>query len=138
LQGRFAEAETQFREVLRQVPSHVATHERLGNLLLGQGRNVEALPHLAAGLSGVNGLANLGTALLLTGQAREALVPLSRAVALDPRHPHARWMLGRALAMEGRLPDAVAELEQAVALAPNDPAARADLETVRSRFTSVP
>ena len=59
---------------------------------------------------------NLGTILLETGRAGEALDPLERAAALDPGDPDALVQLGLALSRLGRHAEALDPLERALAL----------------------
>ena len=63
----------------------------------------------------------LGVALIGCRQPREALAPLSAAVATAPHFARARENLGQALSMLGRLDEAVDQLQRAAVL---DPASR--------------
>jgi protein O-GlcNAc transferase len=75
-------------------------------------------------------LINLGLACLNTGAAREAVLPLKKAVALRPDIPDAHSNLGLALSATGRHKDAVASLTRAVRLAPADARLHHDLGVV--------
>jgi protein O-mannosyl-transferase len=55
-----------------------------------------------------------------------------RALALDPRHVHARTNLGNALVRQGRLEEAVMEYRRALRLDPGNAAARANLRRLTS------
>jgi tetratricopeptide (TPR) repeat protein len=88
-EGRTAEAERLFREVLREQPDDVAALEGLGVLLLQQGRPGEAAALFARVLavepdSPPRLRANLGEALRSLGRLDEALEHLRRATELDP------------------------------------------------------
>ena len=50
------------------------------------------------------------------GELPDALRSLTRAVALDPKHPDAHYLLGRVLVKSGRATDALAEFNAALAL----------------------
>jgi tetratricopeptide (TPR) repeat protein len=65
-----------------------------------------------------DGLHGLGVLLLQRNAAQEALAPLEKAVALDPRSAAAHNDLGMAIATVGRPVDAIAHFEKAIALDP--------------------
>jgi predicted Zn-dependent protease len=95
-----------------------------------------------------------GQALLESGRAREAIVPLRRAVVLAPQAHLIRIMLGQALVAAndpGLLDEAITTLQQALAVEPEVPAgyrqlamaygrkkdfARADLASAQAAFAS--
>ena len=64
------------------------------------------------------------------GNYADAEKVLRQAVAINPKHPEARYHLGFVLARQGKLAEARAELEKAVALDPNSSEARFQLASV--------
>ena len=87
-EGRTAEAESLFREILGEQPDDVGALEGLGVLVLQQGRAAEAADlfarALAIGPDSPRSRANLGEALRSLGRLDEALEHLRRATKLDP------------------------------------------------------
>ncbi len=72
---------------------------------------------------------NLGTLLLETGRAPEAMADLERAVALKPDLPEGQFNLGNALRAAGRLDEAVGRYEAALRARPDYPEAEDNLGT---------
>ena len=87
-QGRWPEAEAQFREILRGEPDHTRAHEALGTVLTAEGRSVEASGefHAVTQLEPANAKAwhELGMALSKTGRDDDALNAYREAVQLSP------------------------------------------------------
>ena len=110
-------------------PAYAAAHDRLGQCLEALGRTEEALASYAE----AERLARAGddpspwpsyhrgSLLRDGGRFDEALAPLERAVALDPKNAEARHELGLTLDRLGRPADALATLEAAAALDPDNP-----------------
>jgi predicted Zn-dependent protease len=88
--GRFDEAAAIYRELLKAVPDE-------------------------AGL-----LMNLGMALAMGGHEAEAIAPLERAVARDPKLAPAQLFLGSSYLAQGDPQKAIAPLERAAAARPRD------------------
>ena len=65
------------------------------------------------------GQLGLGALLVKQGKTEDAIVALTRAIALDPNSFEAHLALGRALFLAQRFEDAVKTLTAAVSLAPN-------------------
>ena len=148
MRRHYAEAEPALREYMRLRPTARAGPERLAVLYLVQSRPEEAIPllrraHELSGSAGVaadqekmmkehaGGLAEavqlmddsetlryLGQALLEQGLAADAILPLRRAVELDPATPAARFWLAQAYRGAGETARADAEL---TALRERDP-----------------
>lgn len=87
--GRWAEAETLYRALLRQSPTDV------------------------------DALYNLGLTLQLQNKLEDAVITYRQAIALQPEHARSYMNLGAALQDLGRLEEAVAALRKTVALEPN-------------------
>jgi tetratricopeptide (TPR) repeat protein len=104
-------------------PDDFEARSRLGHLLVGEGREAEALPHLEAARRqrpdawGV--LQNLGVAHVRRGAYAEALGYLRAAVALQPGSPAAHESLATTLALLGRLEEAAGAYDRALALRPD-------------------
>lgn len=75
---------------------------------------------LALDPNNIEANAGLGAALLATGQAEAAIVPLQRATELAPAHFWSHRLLGSAYLGLQRYPLAAAELTQAYVLKPDD------------------
>jgi Flp pilus assembly protein TadD len=145
LRGRYREAEVTLRGFVESHPDAVEGTERLAVLYLVEGRTPEAVPLLrrARRVAPIEGapadlaaavrllhdgetLRYLGQALLEQGRADDAIIPLSRAVQLEPSTPAFRVLLARAYRDAGRVTLAEAELATLRRLAPAaaGPAAR--------------
>lgn len=121
--GQFAEAESAYRQILREEPDHPEALQLLGVLLAQGGRLAAGAELMQRSLAlnpaqaGVH--ANLGNALIGLEQYADALRHLDRAQALAPDMPGAWINHGGALIVLGRLEEAVASCSQAVAVAPH-------------------
>lgn len=129
LRKRYVEAEAALREYRRLQPDAPDGAERLAVLYLVQGRSDEAIPLLrrARGLSQPGSARNdlaaavqllndgetlryLGQALLEQGRAGDAVLPLRRAVEMNPAAPSLRLWLAHAYRGAGQVTLADAEL----------------------------
>ena len=130
-EGRYAEAEVEFRQAVRLDPANPAHHANLGRALVAVGRYAEAEAEFreAVRLDPANPgyRAGLGRALAEAGRYAEAEAEFREAVRLDPANPGYRAGLGRALAEAGRYAEAEAEFREAVRLDPANPGHRAGL-----------
>lgn len=126
-QGRFADAEHAYLEVLKQVPNHSDALSLLGQLALQTGRmqhgvdligratklNPKSAPmHVA-----------LGSALRGLGRYDEALASYDHAIALEPGDATAYFNRGIALSVLARHIEALANYDQVIALNPDFAAA---------------
>jgi predicted O-linked N-acetylglucosamine transferase (SPINDLY family) len=120
--GRLAEAEALYVQILAAHPDHVPTLANMGMLFSVSDRNAEAISTFQRVLRLAPGHAethsNLGLALMETGEIEAALEALQRAVALKPDLPQAHNNLGNALLARDRRPEAIGAFEQARRLAP--------------------
>jgi tetratricopeptide (TPR) repeat protein len=120
--GQPEEAIFQLTEALRCDPGWIAAHRNLGLVLLNQGQFAEAERHFRAGLDG--GLIepwmfyNLARVLVLSGRPDEAIDPLDRLLAMDPRDWRARCLLGLAFDDAHRHAEASAQFAEASRLNP--------------------
>jgi predicted O-linked N-acetylglucosamine transferase (SPINDLY family) len=122
-QGKFAEAEGLYEDVLRQTPVHFDALHLLGVIALQSGkaqRGVELIkkaiainPKVAAAHS------NLGRALNELKRPTEALVCHNKAIALDPKYADAYNSRGNALVDLKRLKEALSNYDRAIALKPD-------------------
>ncbi len=126
-QGRFAEAEHQYRAVLRQRPNEAIVHVRLAETLAGQGRQADALVSFrqAASLDPALGIAHFNRGMLYQEQGRfvEAEQHYGQVKANDPLITGALFNLAGIQSGQGRLPQAEANLRRVLELAPDLPVA---------------
>jgi tetratricopeptide (TPR) repeat protein len=125
--GKWAEAETLYRQVLNAKPNLSGGHSALAIVLLAQGRDTEAAEelHRELALDPKNHLAlfQLGSLLLKKGEVGQALPVLNAARDLRPDFQPGLLELGRALLQTRQAPQAVQHLQQLVARAPQHPTA---------------
>lgn len=122
-QGRFADAERVYREVLQHAPNHFDALHLLGVLGLQAGRT-EAGVELIAGAIRQNPNSwgahnNLGNGLRDLGRLDAALGSFERAIALRPDFAEAHNNRGTVLQHLRRFDDALASFERAIALKPD-------------------
>ncbi len=122
-EGRKAEAEELYRELLRENPESVRARNNLGILLDEKGDHEGAVAELriARQLEPRNGevLGNLGVALGALGRYEEAGEALRAAHRLDPSNPEIRANLGILYFRKGLYEQAEAELEAVCARDPD-------------------
>jgi tetratricopeptide (TPR) repeat protein len=123
-QGKLADAERIYREVLRQQPNHFDALHLLGVIAV-QTQQTElgvALLTKAIGLNAKIAAAhsNLGIALLRLKRPQEALASHDKAIALDPDFADAYYNRGIALRDLKRPEDALASYDKAIALKPHN------------------
>ncbi|HEY8147901.1 MAG TPA: tetratricopeptide repeat protein [Vicinamibacteria bacterium] len=125
--GRYAEAATAYRELVKAVPGNAGLLVNLGMALHLSGKDQEAIPPLEAALrldpASLPANLFLGGARLRVGRAEAAIAPLQNAVRLQPDSLEARSMLAEALMGLQRPAQAEPHLRRITQLAPADPAA---------------
>ena len=122
-QGRLAEAEMLYRQVMALGPPQFAPHYYLGVLCMQQGRFAEAVDFLNTALrlrdGDIGALVNLGMALRHFGRPEEALQPLARACAAKPDLAEAHYQYAAALHELNRAAEAHTPVARALALSPD-------------------
>jgi tetratricopeptide (TPR) repeat protein len=142
LQGKWDEAEKDYRKILEQNPNYPGIHFRLARLLLSKPNPTpdfaeQAKKELQAELA--IDPSNAGAEYVLGELARQAQdLPaaeqhFSKATQLEPNFADAWLGLGMSLIAEKKFPEAVAPLEKAVKMQPGNPAAHYSLATAYSR-----
>jgi tetratricopeptide (TPR) repeat protein len=131
LQGRLAEAEALYREVLQSRPDALRALEGLGVLAFQQGRAEEAAALFARGVRVrpdlVRFQANLGESLRILGRLDEALDHLRKALALDGAFAQTWNSLGLLAYDQRRFADAESACREAIRLNPRFAAAYVNL-----------
>jgi tetratricopeptide (TPR) repeat protein len=121
-QGRVAEAEPLYREVLRFDANHPDALHLLGLIVHQAGRLDEAIPLIRRAAQRRPGDANiqhnLGVLLKAGGDAKRAIVHYRNALATAPQFAEAHNNLGVALRELGRHDEALASFQKAVSLKP--------------------
>jgi tetratricopeptide (TPR) repeat protein len=141
-QGKWDQAEKDYRKILEQNPRYPSIHFRLARLILSKPSPPpdfaeQAKKELQQELE--IDPANAGAEYVMGELARqaqdlpEAVKHLSKATELDPNFADAYLGLGMALLAQKNYPDAVAPLEKAVKLQPANPAGHYSLATAYAR-----
>ncbi len=122
-QGRLAEAEPLYRQVLAAAPADFASQHMLGVLKAQQGRLDEARTMIEGAVKAnprhAGALVNYGNVLNLMRRFAEALDSYDRALAIAPDAD--TWTnRGNVLQTLARMPEALASYEQALRHNPND------------------
>lgn len=116
--GRTQEAEAQFREILKQQPTHGLTLQRLFALLQRQDRAGEAVELLRAAVQedpdDARRRHNLAQYLLATNQPAEAVEQLKQALELQPQAVPSRYLLAMTLHGQGAQEEAKAQVRRAL------------------------
>ncbi|HTS38081.1 MAG TPA: tetratricopeptide repeat protein [Candidatus Solibacter sp.] len=141
-QGKWDDAEKQYREILTQNSSQPGIHFKLGRLLLSKpnppANAAEEAKHefeqeLAIDPSNAGAEYVLGELARQNQSWDEAVAHFSKAAKLDPQFSEAFLGLGTSLIAMKRYPDAVPPLETAVKLEPRNPDAHYQLATALTR-----
>ena len=141
-QGKWDEAEKDYRKILEQNPRYPSIHFRLARLLLSKPNPApdfaeQAKKELQAELA--IDPANAGAEYVLGELARQAQDLAAaeqhfvKATELDPNFADAYLGLGMSLLAEKKYPQAVAPLEKAVKMQPANPAGHYSLATAYAR-----
>lgn len=130
-QGKLAEAETIFRQVIAIDPTNADALAFLGITLAKVGKGLEALHFLAAAVqyqpANPAYHSNLGNALRDVGRYAEAVECYDRALKLKPDFFVAHHARGVSLLFVNKPAQAIESLERAVQMVPNDAYALNDL-----------
>lgn len=126
-QGRLAEAEALYRQVLAAEPGNGTAWHFLGVLAHQRGDHAVAVEHInrAIRLDKKEPAfhANLGLVLHALGRWDKAAQSCRRALALKPDYPEAHYNLGNSLRAQGKLQEAASAYRRALALRPDYPEA---------------
>jgi len=130
--GRYAEAETYFRDALARLDDPI-THYNMGLLLAVTGRLDGAIAEYERALqrdpSHVDARGNLAIALVRQGKLDRATRELTTLIKQDPDNASAHTNLGLVLLQQGRAEQARAQLQEALRL---DPTLAQAAEALRS------
>jgi protein O-GlcNAc transferase len=120
--GRLAEAETLYRQILRENPRHAEALHLLGALAAQTGRGEAAVDLIRQAVAiepnFPEALGNLGKILLDLGRPEEAMAACRQAIAVNPGYADAYSKLGMALRERGQAEEAIAAFGQAIDLDP--------------------
>jgi tetratricopeptide (TPR) repeat protein len=123
-QGRLAEAERLYNQLLAANPNLMDARHMLGVLKAQQGHASEAhdliAPVIAANPRDALALANFGNVLNTLGRFDEALAAYDRSLALNPNHPPAWFFRGNVLQMLLRYEEAVECYNRCLGFDPNN------------------
>jgi protein O-GlcNAc transferase len=121
-QGRLADAEKLYRNILRARPKHFEARHLLGILRSQQGRAEEALDLIRTALetkpNDPDGLYNRGNVLVQLERYEEALASYDAALAVQPDNEEAHHNRGNVLSKLGLPGEALAAFDRALALKP--------------------
>jgi tetratricopeptide (TPR) repeat protein len=134
-QGRMAEAEKLYRQVLAADPNHVDALHMLGVLAYQTGRPQAATDLIgqAIALHGDNAIFhnNIGEAFRYLGRLDDAMAHFAKATNLDPDAAEGHMNLGIVLMQQSRLDEAIGKYQHALDLRPNYAEARLNLGVAR-------
>jgi len=133
-QGKFVEAEAEYRQAILLDPEAASAHSNLGIALSAQGKNEEAEleDRKAIQLDPNDTLnhSNLGGSLYHQGRFKEAEVECLEAIRLDSKNASAHSLLGIALSAQGKHAEAELECRAAIGLDQDDAEAHSGLGIV--------
>jgi predicted Zn-dependent protease len=141
MQGKWDEAEAEYRKILAAHPELPGIHYRLGRLILSKpptattasDASKEFEEELKLDPKNPDAEYILGELARQSSHWGDAIDHLSRAVKLDPRFSAAYLGLGMSLNSAGKFADSLAPLERYVRLEPNDPAGHYQLAIACAR-----
>ena len=120
--GRFAQAEAEYRALLAQYPQHPELLHLLGALFGQTGRPEPAIDHISRAIAIYPGNfiyhSNLSEIYRRVGRTEEAIDSARRAIQLKPDFARSYGNLGAALHAAGQLDDAIAAFRRAIELDP--------------------
>ncbi len=126
--GDLAQAETLYRDVLRQHPDHADALHLMGVMAIQTGRFAAAIDWIIRAIAGrpnfPEALNNLGNAYKALNRPDQAAEAFGQALALRPDFPEALNNRGVCLQALSRNEEAADALERAIALRPDYPEAR--------------
>jgi tetratricopeptide (TPR) repeat protein len=109
--------------LLASIEHYAEAHYNLGNVLLHQGKEAEAIAHYEQALrlnpDYAEAYNNLGIVLMDQGRVPEAMAHFEQAVRIKPDHALAHNNLGNALLQSGRIQEAIQQYEQVLRIRPD-------------------
>jgi tetratricopeptide (TPR) repeat protein len=128
VQGRFAEAEQEYRRQIQAEPDRPLLRNELGIALIGQRRFKEALQEFSEAIridpAYAMAYANRGVVNVELHQLDDAVRDFRTALELEPKNSGFHAKLGFAWFQLGRIDDAIAEYDEALRLDPGNEQAR--------------
>ena len=122
-QGRLAQAETLYRDILEHAPDHFDALHLLGVVELQRNNPAEAVRLIGRAIklnpNDATAHSNIGNALMDLKRPQEALASYDRALALRPDYADALTNRGGALRQLKRAEEALAGYDRALALRPD-------------------
>ena len=129
--GRFAEAETIYRQILTVLPAHAGALHYLGVLAHQRGQNELAVTLIRRALAGepnnAPAYSNLGEAYRAMGNFSAAIEAFRHALELDPGMIAAQSNLGAALRSIGDVDGAIAKYRDLLRIKPDEATAQYNL-----------
>jgi tetratricopeptide (TPR) repeat protein len=118
-----AQAEKEYRDVLKQNANSSIDHNKLGNALMDQGDAPEAAAEFkeAIRLNSKDAVshADLGLLLRAAQNPSGAIAEFREALRIDPDYVDAHNYLGITLASQGKIPEALAEFQEIIRIRPD-------------------
>lgn len=141
VQGRWEDAEKEYRKILEKNPQAQGLHYRLGRIILskpetpttGEDAKKEFEAELAVDPNNAGAEYVLGELARQDQQVDNAIEHFTRAAKLDAGFADAFLGLGMSLMTEKRYSDAISPLESAVKLQPNNPTGHYNLAVAYAR-----
>jgi tetratricopeptide (TPR) repeat protein len=122
--GDYEAARADLMQLVQEEPDSPEALQRLGTVLMLQGRPAEAECHFRAALARdrdyVDAMLGLGQIEADRGDAVTAMKRFDTAIAIDPRRPKAHYLLGRTREAVGQVDEALASYFRALEFDPND------------------
>ena len=132
-QQNYTQAESIYRQIIKNNPRHAESYLWLGVTLYRQGKLDEAITNYQKAIQldpkSANAYYNLGVALRNQGKLEEAITNYQKAIQLDPKYASAYIGLGNALRNQGKLEEAITNHRIALSL-PDEKATPASNHTL--------
>ena len=121
-QQNYTQAESIYRQIIKNNPRHAESYLWLGVTLYRQGKLDEAITNYQKAIQldpkSANTYNNLGNVLRDQGKLEEAIFNFRQAIQLDPKSAKAYHNLGAVLYLQGKLEEAITNYRQAIQLDP--------------------
>ena len=107
----------------KKYPDFSVAHNNLGNALVAEGNNKEAISHYKMAIKlkpdYAKAYSNLGIALVAEGKNKEAISHYKMAIKIIPDYAMAYSNLGHSLVTEGKIEEAISHYNRAIKLNPD-------------------